>query len=171
MIEGLKNARHAALLLLFALLSGAALAQMPVEIDSVLVKKSEKTLYLLHEGQIIKRYPIMLGPKPKGHKLQEGDDRTPEGQYLLDFKNSNSRFYKSIRVSYPNAEDIERAHKFNVNPGNWIMIHGMKNSWSEKTAKQALKYNWTNGCIAVKNSDMDEIWDAVEVGTPIEIKP
>ncbi len=139
--------------------------------DAVLVKKSERVLYLLRGGQILKQYKIMLGPHWKGPKLMEGDERTPEGHYMLDRKNPNSHFYKSIRVSYPNAFDIERAQKYSVDPGNAIMIHGMKNSWSKKTAARALKFNWTDGCIAVKNSDMDEIWDAVAVGTPIDIKP
>lgn len=139
--------------------------------DAVLVKKSDRVLYLLHEGQVLKQYKIMLGPKAKGPKLMEGDERTPEGHYTLDRKNPNSRFYKSIRVSYPNASDLERAQKFNVDPGNAIMIHGMKNSWNEKTQKQALKFNWTDGCIAVANNDMDEIWEAIDVGTPIEIQP
>lgn len=139
--------------------------------DAVLVKKSERALYLLREGRVLKQYKIMLGPHPKGPKLQEGDERTPEGRYTLDRKNANSHFYKSLRVSYPNAFDIERAQKYNVDPGYAIMIHGMKNSWSEKTAKQALKFNWTDGCIAVTNHDMDEIWDAVDVGTPIDIQP
>jgi len=139
--------------------------------DTVLVKKAERTLYLLREGRVLKQYKIMLGPRAKGPKLQEGDERTPEGRYTLDRKNPNSHFYKSIRVSYPNTLDIERAQKYNVEPGSAIMIHGMKNSWNEKTAKQALKFNWTDGCIAVANNDMDEIWEAIDVGTPIEIQP
>ncbi|MDB6060242.1 MAG: hypothetical protein JWM78_345 [Verrucomicrobiaceae bacterium] len=141
------------------------------KVDAVLVRKSEKTLYLLHNGKIVKRYHIMLGPKPKGPKLLEGDERTPEGAYILDRKNPNSGFYKSIRVSYPNLTDLERAQKYNVEPGNNIMIHGMKNQWDEKTMARAEKFNWTNGCIAVKNSDMEEIWEAVDVGTPIDIQP
>jgi murein L,D-transpeptidase YafK len=141
------------------------------KVDAVLVKKSEKSLFLLRDGKVVKRYRIMLGPHSKGAKLMEGDERTPEGTYLLDRKNPNSRFYKSIRVSYPGPVDLERAQKFNVEPGNNIMIHGMKNSWDEKTMARAEKFNWTDGCIAVKNSDMDEIWDAVDIGTPIEIQP
>lgn len=139
--------------------------------DAVLVKKSERALYLLREGRVLRQYKIMLGPHAKGPKLMEGDERTPEGQYMLDRKNANSRFYKSIRISYPNVFDIERAQKFNVDPGNSIMIHGMKNSWNDKTKKQALKFNWTDGCIAVADNDMDEIWEAVDIGTPIEIRP
>jgi murein L,D-transpeptidase YafK len=141
------------------------------KIDAVLVKKSERALYLLREGKVVKQYPVMLGPRPKGHKLMEGDERTPEGKYTLDRKNPNSRFYKSIRVSYPNGNDLQRAQRFNVDPGNNIMIHGMKNGWSEKTMARAEKFNWTDGCIALRNSDMDELWEVVDVGTPIEILP
>lgn len=158
-------------LVLVAALLFAAPALAQDKITAVLVKKSERSLYLLHDGQVVKKYRIMLGPRPKGPKLLEGDERTPEGRYTLDFKNSNSRFYKSIRVSYPNQHDLERARKYNTDPGGSIMIHGMKNSWNEKTMAHAEKFNWTDGCIAVKNSDMDEIWDAIEIGTPIEIQP
>ena len=159
---------------IFSLLSIFLLAgtcQAIEQADAVLVKKSERALYLLREGRILKKFKIMLGPHYKGPKLMEGDERTPEGRYTLDRKNPNSRFYKSIRVSYPNPNDVERAQKFNVDPGNNIMIHGMKNSWNERTMARAEKFNWTDGCIAVKNSDMDEIWEAVDIGTPIEIQP
>jgi len=139
--------------------------------DAVLVKKSEKVLYLMREGQVWRQFRIMLGPRARGHKLQEGDERTPEGKYILDRKNPNSGFYKSIRVSYPSAVDIQRAHKYNVDPGDNIMIHGMKNGWSEKTMLRAEKFNWTNGCIALRNGDMEQVWEAVDVGTPIEIRP
>lgn len=143
----------------------------PLKADAVLVKKSEKTLYLLREGKPMKRFNVVFGPRPKGHKIMEGDDRTPEGDYTLDFKNSKSNFHKSIRVSYPNEADRERARRINVQPGGNIMIHGSKNSWNAKTAARAKKFNWTDGCIALSNSDMDEVWDAIEVGTPIRIEP
>lgn len=143
----------------------------PLKADSVLVRKSEKTLYLLKDGKPMKRYHVVFGPRAKGPKLQEGDERTPEGSYTLDRKNPNSRFYKSIRVSYPNEADIARAQKYNVEPGGNIMIHGTKNTWNTKTAARAKNYNWTDGCIALSNSDMDELWEAIEVGTPITIQP
>jgi murein L,D-transpeptidase YafK len=139
--------------------------------DAVLVKKSEKALYLLKEGKILKRYHVVFGPRPKGPKIQEGDERTPEGDYVLDRKNPSSRFYKSIRISYPNATDVAKAQKYNVDPGNNIMIHGAKNSWSAKTAARAPHYNWTDGCIALNNDDMEELWQAIDVGTPISILP
>lgn len=143
----------------------------PVKADSVLVKKSEKALYMFKEGKLLKRFNVVFGPRPKGHKIMEGDDRTPEGDYTLDFKNAKSNFYKSIRVSYPNEADRERARRINVQPGGNIMIHGSKNSWSAKTAARSRKFNWTDGCIALSNNDMDEFWEAIEIGTPIRIEP
>ncbi|HSB97403.1 MAG TPA: L,D-transpeptidase family protein, partial [Spongiibacteraceae bacterium] len=123
------------------------------------------------DGKPLKRYHVVFGPRPKGPKLQQGDERTPEGDYLLDRKNPKSHFYKSIRISYPNTIDIARAQKYNVEPGNNIMIHGAKNTWSAKTAAKAPRFNWTDGCIALTNDDMDELWEAIDEGTPISILP
>ena len=151
---------------LFLLLSTAQSA----EIDSVLVIKSISKMYLISKGERIKEYSIALGGNTKGHKQQEGDKKTPEGKYFLDYKKSDSSFYKAIHISYPNEKDIARADEEGVNPGGLIMIHGQKNgfgwlSWLSQ------RFNWTNGCIAVTNSDMDEIWSLVETETPIEIRP
>jgi murein L,D-transpeptidase YafK len=147
------------------LLPEASLAFTPV--DRVLVVKSERMLYLKSNGEIFRRYPVALGPVPWGHKLQEGDERTPEGRYVLDYKNEESRFYKSIRVSYPNLRDRLRAEELGVSPGGNIMIHGQP----EGARDDAQLFNWTDGCIAVSNEHMDEIWQLVTVGTPIEILP
>lgn len=136
-------------------------------VDTVLVVKSERMLYLKAGGEILRRYPVSLGPVPWGHKQQEGDERTPEGRYILDYKNSESRFYKSIRVSYPNLRDRLRAQELGVSPGGNIMIHGQP----EGASQDAQLFNWTDGCIAVTNEHMDEIWQLVTVGTPIEILP
>jgi murein L,D-transpeptidase YafK len=138
--------------------------------DTVLVKKSESKLYLKKDGKIIKEFHVAFGANPKGHKQQEGDERTPEGKYTLDYKKENSSFYKAIHISYPNESDKKRAKESGVNPGGLIMIHGQRNglgwlSWITQI------FDWTDGCIAVSNSAMDQIWDAVAVGTPIEIKP
>ncbi len=138
--------------------------------DKVLVRKSISTLYLLKSGKILKTYHIVLGPHPKGPKLRRGDGRTPEGRYSLDYKNAHSTFYKSIHLSYPNRVDRERARKAHVDPGGSIMIHGQKNGWGWASFITQ-HFNWTKGCIAVSNEDMDEIWEAVKVGTPIEIRP
>lgn len=138
--------------------------------DMVVVDKSESRLYLKRSGQIIKQYHVVFGPDPEGHKQQEGDGRTPEGRYVLDYKNADSDFYKSIHISYPNRADRLRAARSGVDPGGEIMIHGQKNGagWLASISKY---FNWTQGCIAVSNKAMDEIWQAVDAGTPIEIKP
>lgn len=141
--------------------------------DKVLVKKSEKLLYLINRGQVVKTYPIVLGKNPSGHKRKEGDGRTPEGAYKLDWRNPDSRFYRSIHISYPNDQDLSRAEKENADPGELIMIHGSPRwvpsvEWAKKWLQRD---NWTDGCIAVTNDVMDEIWHAVKDGTPIEILP
>lgn len=138
--------------------------------DLVLVKKGERKLLLISAGEPFREYRISLGPKPRGHKMVAGDERTPEGEYVLDRKNQKSAFYKSIRISYPNDVDLERARRLGVNPGGSIMIHGQPNEkeWPEEVAQT---FNWTNGCIAVTDTQMDEIWDAVDEGTPIRIQP
>ena len=127
-------------------------------------------MYLLSDGIEVKQYNVVFGGNPVGHKQQEGDQRTPEGKYILDYKKSDSAFYKSIHISYPNEDDKKRAQAKGVDPGNLIMIHGQKNGqgslwWLTQ------QFNWTDGCIAVTNAEMDEIWELVQVGTPIEILP
>ncbi|MGL1930389.1 MAG: L,D-transpeptidase family protein [Desulfotalea sp.] len=138
-------------------------------IDSVLVKKLEKKMYLLQNDKIIKEYRVSFGANPAGHKEREGDERTPEGKYILDYKMSDSSFYKAIHISYPNKKDIEQARKKNVNPGGQIMIHGQKNGlgWLSIVSQ---RLNWTDGCIAVTNKEMEEIWELVDINTPILIE-
>ncbi len=138
--------------------------------DSVLIIKSESTLYLKKNGIVLNSHHVAFGANPKGHKQQEGDGRTPEGKYVLDYKKKNSSFYKAIHISYPNKYDKKRANKKGVSPGGQIMIHGQKNGlgWLSFFTQS---FNWTDGCIAVSDDAMDEIWNAVDVGTPVEIKP
>ena len=138
--------------------------------DMVLVVKSEAKLYLIKNDKILNAYKVVFGANPKGHKQKEGDERTPEGSYILDYKKNDSAFYKAIHISYPNENDKKHAKAAGVSPGGAIMIHGQKNGfgWLSWFAQHV---NWTDGCIAVSNSAMDEIWDSVNVGTPIEIKP
>jgi murein L,D-transpeptidase YafK len=138
--------------------------------DRVVVIKSTKTLSLYKSERLLGTYSVVFGANPVGHKQQEGDERTPEGRYILDFKKSDSAFYKAIHISYPNTQDIESAKKRGVSPGGLIMIHGQKNGlgWVSFISQ---KFNWTDGCIALNNKDMDFIWEAIEAGTPIEIKP
>ncbi|MFP3981421.1 MAG: murein L,D-transpeptidase family protein [Desulfobacterales bacterium] len=139
--------------------------------EIVVVVKSESKLLLRKDGKVIKEYRVALGGNPRGHKQQEGDGRTPEGLYVLDYKNPNSEFYKSIHISYPNADDRKTARELGVSPGGAIMIHGQKNGADRLSTEIIQLFNWTDGCIAVTNSAMDEIWQAVDINTPIRIKP
>jgi len=154
-------------------------SRMPEESDSseeslivskVLVKKGQRRLYLMNGEEVIRSYRISLGDNPEGHKLFEGDQRTPEGDYTLDWRNSGSSFYKSIHISYPSKKDREMAENWGLNPGGSIMIHGLPNG-SEDMAFAYTGLDWTNGCIAVNNQEMDEIWQLVNDGTPIRILP
>ncbi|WP_192022905.1 L,D-transpeptidase family protein [Shewanella sp. WPAGA9] len=140
------------------------------KVDLVVVNKSESSMSIYHQGQKLKTYRIAMGDTPQGHKLKEGDQRTPQGRYTLDYKKSDSAFYKSIHISYPNEEDRLRATALGVSPGGMIMIHG-QNPNSPLPPEQAQQFNWTNGCIAVTNKEMDELWRVIEEGTPIEIWP
>jgi murein L,D-transpeptidase YafK len=138
--------------------------------DSVLVIKSKNRLYLMSHGQPFVSFYVTFGKDPKGHKQKKGDERTPEGHYLLDYKNVNSKFYKSIHVSYPNANDRANAKRLGVDPGGDIMIHGQANGWGWASPIVQF-FSWTDGCIALSDNDMDKVWDAVDPGTPIEIRP
>ncbi len=138
--------------------------------DSVLIKKSERRLYLLKDGKVCRDYHIALGKVPQGAKLFEGDNRTPEGEYLLDWRNSNSSFYKSIHISYPNEDDVAFARVVGGSAGGGIMIHGLPAN-PEYPEWVYVEFDWTDGCIAVSNEAMDEIWQFVEEGTPIQILP
>lgn len=153
----------------FFLCFGISNASMP-KADFVLVVKSEKRLYLKRGDKILRSYRVVFGANPVGHKVKEGDQRTPEGIYFLDFKLENSAFYKAIHISYPNSGDIRKAKELGVDPGGSIMIHGQPNEcyWPPMVTQ---KFNWTDGCIAVTNFEMDEIWQAVDEGTPIRIMP
>jgi murein L,D-transpeptidase YafK len=139
-------------------------------IDRVLVLKAERQLLLLDEETVLRRYPISLGGAPQGHKRREGDERTPEGLYRLDARNPRSAFHLSLHVSYPDAEDRRRAARAEVDPGGMIMVHGLPNRLPFLGRLHRL-VDWTDGCIAVTNPEMEQIWRAVEDGTPIEIRP
>ena len=156
-------------LLAFALCA-VSISASADQADRVVVKKSESRVYLERGGRPFASFKATFGAEPKGHKQQEGDERTPEGRYVLDSKNANSAYYKAIHISYPNAQDIAAAKARGVEPGGLIMVHGQKNGFGW-LAPVAQWFNWTDGCVAVSNSDMDTIWKAVDVGTPIEILP
>ena len=136
----------------------------------IVVEKQAHRLNLIRNGQVLKTYDVALGSNPVGHKQQEGDRRTPEGIYAIDFKHPRSRFHFALRVSYPNAEDRKQAQQRNVPAGSDIMIHGLPNGLG-LLGRFVLGRNWTDGCIAVTNKEIEEIWAMVDVGTPIQIKP
>jgi len=159
-----------ALATIAALLLSASSAYGEQKADQVLVEKGESRLHLIREGEVFASFPVAFGGNPEGHKQQQGDGRTPEGEYILDYKNANSSYYRSIHISYPNARDRENARKRGVNPGGDIVIHGQKNGWG-RFSFIAQHFNWTRGCVALSNNDMDAVWEAVDAGTPIEIKP
>lgn len=139
-------------------------------VNLVVVLKSDRVLRLMHDDKIFKEYPIALGLNPLGHKRQEGDWRTPEGRYILDWRNEKSRFYRSMHISYPNLRDVRRSEQTGVDPGGMIMIHGSPNQ-PDSSKSYKMRKDWTTGCIAVTNREMDEIWNLVHDGTPIVILP
>ena len=147
----------------------ASRASVPVA-DRVVVEKAARTLTLYRAGQAVKTYRVALGREPVGHKLQEGDGRTPEGTYRIDFHKRDSAFHRALHISYPNAADRAQARARGVSPGGDIMIHGLPNGAVAAGAAHRLR-DWTEGCIAVTNSEIEELWTAVPDGTLVEIRP
>ena len=139
------------------------LASAAERVDEIRVDKSERRMTLLRDGRIVKSYRILLGDAPIGHKRQQGDERTPEGRYRITFRNDKSRFHLSLRVSYPNEADRRQARARGVDPGGDIMIHG--------GTPPGYSRDWTDGCIALTNRQIEEVWRLVPVGTPITISP
>jgi murein L,D-transpeptidase YafK len=138
--------------------------------NRVIVLKRQRTLQLLKDGKVIKSYKVALGANPVGPKTKQGDHKTPEGSYFLDSRNSHSHFYKALHISYPNARDRTIARQKGVSPGGDVFVHGLPNGYGFVGASHSLK-DWTDGCVAVTNEEMDEIWRVVPNGTPIEIRP
>ncbi|HGY9626240.1 L,D-transpeptidase family protein [Pseudomonas juntendi] len=139
-------------------------------VDKVLVLKSERRLQLISRGEPLKTYRISLGKQPKGTKEREGDNRTPEGLYWLDWRKVSDRFNLAMHISYPNISDAARARREGVNPGGMIMIHGTPID-EEYPEWYFHTLDWTEGCIAMRNADMQEVWSMVKDGTLIEIRP
>lgn len=142
-----------------------ATAESPA-VDLIVVIKSERVMYLYADGLPIKSFDIGLGDSPAGDKREEGDEKTPEGAYVLDWRNPDSLYHRSIHISYPNAQDRARAQANGVDPGGMIMIHGQPNYAFEERVG-----DWTNGCIAISNRAIDYMWQHVPMGTPIHILP
>jgi murein L,D-transpeptidase YafK len=139
-------------------------------IDKLIVLKSQHKLILLGNGEQLRSYSISIGRNPIGAKTRAGDHKTPEGIYVVDGRNAKSGFHLALHVSYPNAEDRQSAAAGGFSPGGDIMIHGIKNrlGWIGRFHRLI---DWTDGCVAVTNAEMDQIWDLVPIGTPVEIRP
>jgi murein L,D-transpeptidase YafK len=139
-------------------------------VDHVIVRKSQRTLVLMRGGNVVRSYHIQLGLNPVGQKERSGDFRTPEGSYRLERRNPRSDFFLSLKVSYPNPLDLRRAHEHHWDTGGSIMIHGLPNALRHEPDFYAT-HDWTDGCIAVSNADMVEIWMLVPDDAPIDILP
>ena len=142
----------------------------PLKADSIRILKKDHLLQLLAGGKVIRTYHVALGRGGLAPKLKQGDGLTPEGHYTIDARNAQSHYYKSLHISYPNAQDKARAAKLGTSPGGDIMIHGLPNGMGSIGAAHRL-YDWTLGCIAVTDDEIDEIWNSVPLGTPVEIRP
>ena len=151
------------------------LAQPPlgddVYIDKLIVEKSKREMHAYQNGQLVKTYPIALGKNPIGHKQFEGDKKTPEVVYTIDDRNPNSSYHKNLGVSYPNERDVAFAKAHGKSAGGLIKIHGIKNGMGDIIGERHLLSDWTDGCIAVTDREMDELFDKVKLGSPIEILP
>jgi murein L,D-transpeptidase YafK len=141
-----------------------------VKVDRVILKKSERKLILMKGETVLKSYKVALGRNPIGPKKQEGDKKTPEGSYIIDRHDQKSSFHLSLHISYPSAADREQALRSGVRPGGDIMIHGIKNGMGWIGSLHRL-VDWTQGCIAVTNQEIEEIYNSVSDGTPIDLQP
>jgi murein L,D-transpeptidase YafK len=155
----------------------AACAEMPPPApaappmaDRVVVHKSTRTLNLLRDGKVLASFPVALGRDPFGPKQREGDGKTPEGVYRIDYKSMQSRYTRALHVSYPDDNDRARAQAMNVDPGGAIFVHGLPNEYGPVDPPPWSR-DWTEGCVSVGNVAIVKIWDAVPDGTPIEITP
>lgn len=158
-------------LVLLLFLASETCANLATEkVEGVLVEKGARRLVLLAGGKALRTYSVALGRNPSGHKVKRGDGRTPEGKYVVDFRKENSRFHRALRISYPSPADRARARSLGVSPGADIMIHGLPPGYADVGAYHRLS-DWTKGCIAVTNEEIEEIWSLVPNGTPVEIRP
>ena len=149
------------------LMTGASVAEQG-EVDAIWVEKSERKLHLIRDWKIIHTFTVALGQNPIGHKQKEGDSRTPEGLYYINSRNSDSHFFRSLSISFPNKVDRHLARLRGNSPGGDIAIHGEPN---DPLKKRNLKKDWTEGCIALKDEDMWVVWQLVKEGTPVLIEP
>ena len=155
--------------LAFCISSEASSAALP-KADKVLVLKNKRVMNLLSKGKVLRTYRIALGQKPVGKKICVGDKRTPEGKYIVDCRKADSKYYLALHISYPNEGEIKKAEQLGMLPGGDIMIHGLPDGYDDVAQFHRIT-DWTDGCIAVTNREMEEIWMLVPDGTPVEIRP
>jgi murein L,D-transpeptidase YafK len=158
---------HLLVLLIAAL---RCVAASTAQADKIVILKSAHQMTLLSNGKVLKTYKVALGSRPEGPKQVEGDHKTPEGNYVIDAKNAHSQFHLSLHISYPSAADQQRARAMGSRPGGAIMIHGLAPPFAHLGALHR-QVDWTDGCIAVTNEEIEEIWKLVPVGTKVEIRP
>ena len=142
----------------------------PEMADRIVVTKSSRTMVLMRGDRILKTYKVALGEQPVGAKQKRGDHKTPEGDYVIDSKNPHSQFHLSLHISYPNAVDRARARKLGVSPGGDVMIHGLPPAYAYLGPRHR-ESDWTWGCVAVTDPEIEEIWKLVPVGTQVQIRP
>jgi len=155
------------------LLSGCSHTQPAANIehaDKLLILKSARMLRLLRSGHVFRSYRVALGRNPVGAKTRKGDHKTPEGLYTIDSRKEHSRFYRALHITYPEVQDRTRAQAGGYDPGGNVEIHGIENGlgW---IGRLHTRVDWTDGCVALTDEQMDEVWNAVAVGTPVEIRP
>src|SRR5215469_11217340 len=171
-IAGAKRPSRLLSVLAFVVVGALSAAQPPASIhaDSILILKKDHVMELLANGTVIRTYKVALGQGGLAPKQKKGDARTPEGRYIVDSRNAASGYHKALHISYPNDDDRKRAAKHGVSPGGAVMIHGLPNGEGWVGSGHRL-YDWTLGCIAVTDGEIDEIWTLVPDGTPVEIRP
>jgi len=152
-------------------LPAVAFAHQRINADRIFVRKGERSLYLLRNGRAVAHFRVALGRNPVGPKLMEGDGRTPEGIYYVSGYKPDSDYYRAIFISYPNRADRERARRLGVDPGGAIAIHGLDPAIPPQLRRDHWRFNWTNGCIAVTNEEMDILWASTWLGMTVEIRP
>lgn len=183
MTAGRRRPRRVWLLALLAGLAAAALFWPPAPrppqppppdialqgpVDRILIEKSARRMTVFRDGRALKTYRIALGFAPEGDKTRQGDGRTPEGQFRIDRRNANSAYHLSLGLDYPQPEDAARARAGGYSPGGDIFIHGQPN---DRKGQPVLRRDWTAGCIAVSDPEIEELWRAVAIGTEVELRP
>jgi murein L,D-transpeptidase YafK len=160
------------IVLIIGLIMGLSCASAvnPAQADKIVIVKSTRTMTLLRGDRVLKTYKVALGAVPVGPKHVEGDHKTPEGDYVIDSRNPQSQFHLALHISYPSATDQQRARKLGARPGGAIMIHGLAKPFAYLGPLHR-QTDWTDGCVAVTNAEIEEIWNLVPVGTKVEIRP